>query len=102
MDNTPLLSLPLLAYKQDLQTTFHDEAIKTLDALVMLSVIDRDLSSPPASPSEGDRYIVKAPGSGDDAWDDNNVVAFIDGHWRAHPPRIGWTCYVQDEAALVA
>lgn len=102
MDNTPLLALPLLANKQALQTTFHDDAIKTLDSLVMLSVIDRDLSSPPASPSEGDRYIVKAPGSGDDAWQDDHVVAFIDGHWRTHPPQLGWTCYVQDESALIA
>ncbi len=102
MDNTPLLSLPLLANKQALQTTFHDEALKALDALVMLSVIDRDLSSPPASPAEGDRYIVKAPGSGDDAWEDDNVVVFVDGHWKAHLPQPGWTCYVQDEAALIA
>lgn len=102
MDNTPLLALPLLADKQDLQTTFHDDALKTLDALTMLSVLDRDRSSPPASPNEGDRYIVKAPGSGDDAWDDDNVVVFIDGHWRAHPPQTGWTCYVQDEGALIA
>ena len=102
MDNTTLLSLPLLANKQALQTTFHDEALKALDALVMLSVIDRDLSSPPVSPGEGDRYIVKAPGSGDDAWDDDNVVVFVDGHWKAHAPQPGWTCYVQDEAALIA
>ncbi len=102
MDNTPLLSLPLLADKQDLQTTFHDDGMKALDALVMLSAIDRDLSSPPASPDEGDRYIVKAPGSGDVAWEDDNVVVFIDGHWRAHPPQPGWTCYVQDEGALIA
>ena len=102
MDETPHLAMPLLANKQALQTTFHDEAIKTLDALVMLSAIDRDLSSPPASPDDGDRYIVKAPGSGDDAWVDDNVVMFLDGHWRALPPRPGWTCYVQDEGALIA
>jgi hypothetical protein len=102
MDNTPLLSLPLLAHKQALQTTFHDEAIKTLDVLVMLSVIDRDLSSPPPSPSEGDRYIVKAPGSGDPAWLDDHVAVYLDGHWLAHEPRVGWVCYVQDESALIA
>jgi hypothetical protein len=102
MDNTVLLSLPLLANKQALQTTFHDEALKTLDALVMLSVIDRDLSSPPGSAEEGDRYLVKAPGSGDDAWQDDHVVVFVDGGWRAHAPRPGWTCYVQDEGALLA
>jgi hypothetical protein len=102
MDNTPNLALPLLANKQALQTTFHDEALKTLDALVMLSVIDRDLSSPPASPDDGDRYLVKAPGSGDPAWLGNRVVVYLEGHWIAHSPRPGWTCYVEDEGALIA
>jgi hypothetical protein len=102
MDNTALLSLPLLANKQALQTTFHDEALKTLDALVMLSAIDRDLSSPPSTPDEGDRYIVMAPGSGDDAWQDDHLVMYVDGGWRGFAPQPGWVCYLQDEATLIA
>jgi hypothetical protein len=102
MDTTPNLNLPLIAHKQGLRATFHDEALKSLDALVMLSVIDRDLSSPPVSPAEGDRYIVKSPGSGDPAWISNHVVVFIDGGWRGLAPKVGWTCYLQDEGALIA
>ena len=102
MDNTPNLNLSLLANKQALRSTFHDDALKDLDTLVMLSAIDRDLSSPPASPSDGDRYIVKAPGSGDPAWVDDNVVVYIDGGWTSYAPQVGWTCWVADEQLLLA
>ncbi|MEX2036578.1 MAG: DUF2793 domain-containing protein, partial [Xanthobacteraceae bacterium] len=102
MDNTPNLNLSLLANKQALRSTFHDDALKDLDTLVMLSAIDRDLSSPPASPSDGDRYIVKTPGSGDPAWVDDNVVVYIDGGWTSYAPQVGWTCWVADEQLLLA
>ena len=102
MDNTPNLNLSLLANKQALRSTFHDDALKDLDTLVMLAAIDRDLSSPPASPSDGDRYIVKTPGSGDPAWVDDNVVVYIDGGWTSYAPQVGWTCWVADEQLLLA
>jgi hypothetical protein len=102
MDKTPNLQLSLMANKQGQRSTFHDDALKALDTLVMLSVIDRDLSSPPVSPDEGDRYLVKAPGSGHAAWADDHIVVFLDGDWLPHEPRLGWTCYVQDEGVLLA
>lgn len=102
MDKTPNLQLSLMANKQGQRPTYHDNALKDLDTLVMLSVLDRDLSSPPASPSDGDRYIVKTPGSSDPAWVDDNVVVYMEGHWWPHEPKLGWTCYVQDESALLA
>ena len=39
----------------------HNEALRTLDALVQLMVLDKDLASPPGSPADGDRYRT-APG----------------------------------------
>ena len=36
----------------------HNEALRMLDALVQLSVLDRDLSAPPDAPADGARYIV--------------------------------------------
>ncbi len=36
----------------------HNEAIRALDAIVQLAVLDRDLAAPPGSPGEGARYIV--------------------------------------------
>jgi hypothetical protein len=102
MDTTPNLNLALLANKQALRSTFHDDALKDLDTLVMLAVIDRDLSSPPVSPADGDRYLVKPTGSGDPAWVDDHVVVYMAGGWRGYAPRLGWTCYVCDEHVLLA
>jgi hypothetical protein len=72
--------------------------------LVQASVIDKDLTTPPMSPGEGDCYIVAATGTG--AWVgwDNRIARYIDGEWRSYLPGAGagegWLVYVQDEDAL--
>lgn len=101
-DNTTHLGLPYVANKQAQRHIFHDEGLRILDALVMLSVADRDLSAPPASPAEGDRYIVKAPGSGAFAGKDNRIAHYADGAWFFYVASRGWLCYVADESALLS
>ena len=52
-----------------------------LDGLVQLSVLDRDLTAPPGSPADGDRYIVASGATGDWAGWDLNVALWTDGAW---------------------
>src|SRR5581483_1062712 len=98
------LRIPYIAASQAQKHVTHNEAMTLLDTLVQLSVLDKDLSSPPGSPAEGDCYIVKPAGAG--AWTgwDNRVVRFIDGAWRSYLPGsgagAGWMAYVVDEAAI--
>jgi len=99
---TPNLSLPYLDPGQAQKHVTHNEALRMLDALVMLSVIDRDLSAPPSSPAEGARYIVAAPGSGAFAGKTNQIAHYADGGWLFYSPLAGWTCFVADEGALLA
>jgi hypothetical protein len=101
MTETTNLGLPFIEASQAQKHVTHNEALRILDALVMLTVLDRDLSAPPATPAEGDRHIVKAPGSGDFAGKDNQIAHFVDAAWTFHAPREGWTCYVVDESALL-
>jgi hypothetical protein len=101
-DVSPNLGLPLYQTKQDEFEIQHNEALSMLDALVMLAVKDRDLSAPPLSPALGDRYLVKAPGTGDFAGMDNRIAQFDIGGWNFYAPLPGWTCYVQDERMLLA
>ena len=101
MTATANLGLPFIEASQAQKHVTHNEALRVLDALVMLSVIDRDLSAPPASPAEGDRYLVKATGGGSFSGKDNQIAHFSDGAWTFYPPRLGWTCYVIDEGALL-
>lgn len=60
-------------------------------------VLDKDLSTPPASPAKGDRYIVATGGSGD--WDgkDDNIAWYDGAAWQFDAPREGMLVFVDDE-----
>ncbi len=102
MDNTPNLKLPYIMAAQAQKHVTHNEAIRALDAVVQLTVIDRDLTAAPLSPADGDRYIVAVGAGGDWAGRDQNIAAFQDGTWMFYPPATGWLAWVADEDALVA
>lgn len=69
---------------------------------VHLSVKDRNLATPPASPAAGHTYIVAATATG--AWSGKEgQVAVWDGTvWAFYAPRIGWVAYIEDEEKLSA
>ena len=100
-DATPHLGLPLIAAAQAQKHVTHNEALGLLDALVQLACLDKDLSAPPPSPAEGDRYLVTAA-SPTGAWAglSGQVVRFQDGVWTGAVPRPGWFAYVIDETDL--
>ena len=56
-DATTHLLLPYILAAQAQKHVTHNEALRLLDGLVQLSVLDRDLTAPPGSPADGDRYI---------------------------------------------
>src|SRR6185503_17292140 len=67
------------------------------DALTQLAVKDKDLSAPPGSPVDGDRYIVAGSPTG--AWTGHTkeIALFINLAWRFYAPKEGWTAWVNDE-----
>jgi hypothetical protein len=64
MTTTPHLALPLIAAAQAQKHVTHNEALFAVDALLHCAVKDKDLAAPPASPAEGDRYIVAGAATG--------------------------------------
>ena len=99
MSETPSLSLPVIAPAQAQKHVTHNDALMMLDALVQLSVISRSLIAPPATPGEGDRYLVPAAATGDWAGHDHSIAAWHDGAWRFFPPQEGWRCVVVEEGS---
>ena len=100
-DRSANLSLPFILPSQAQKHVTHNEALVALDALVQLSVISAVQTAPPASPAEGERYLVPAGATG--AWsgqDDKLAVKDASG-WLFLDPREGWTAWVQDQATQV-
>ena len=100
-DATTHLLLPYILAAQAQKHVTHNEALRILDGLVQLSVKDRDLTAPPASPADGDRYIVASGATGDWAGWDLNIALWSGGAWLRLPPRTGWRAWVEDEGLLL-
>lgn len=101
MANSTLLQLPFIEAAQAQKHVTHNDALRVLDAAVQLSVLDRGLTAPPGSPSDGDRYIVASGGSGAWASKDLNIAVWQDGAWAFLVPREGWRCWVEDESTAL-
>lgn len=67
-----------------------------------LSVKDRDLATPPGSPTAGDTYIVASSPTGAWAGNTGKVAVWSGSAWVFGTPRIGWVAYVEDEEKLIA
>lgn len=100
MSDSQILSLPYILPAQAQKHVTHNEAIKALDVLVQLSVLNRDQTTPPAAPSEGDRHLVAAGASGIWVGQDNNLAAYLGGAWVFFTAGLGWQAYVQAEALV--
>ncbi len=100
-DTTTNLLLPFILAAQAQKHVTHNEALRLLDGLIQLSVLDRNLATPPGSPAEGARYIVATGATG--AWSGwaGDIALWSDGAWVRLPARTGWVVWVQDESRVV-
>ncbi len=100
-DITTHLLLPYILASQAQKHVTHNDALRLLDAMVQLSVLDRILTAPPVSPTDGDRHIVASGATGLWVGWDLNVAFWVDGVWMRLVPRPGWLAWIVDEAAFV-
>ena len=89
MSTSTHLLLPYVLAAQAQKHVTVNEALRLLDGLVQLAVLDRHLTAPPASPADGDRYIVASGATGAWAGWDLNVAYWVDGAWMRLVPRPG-------------
>ncbi len=95
------LKLPYLAAAQAQKHVTHNEALRLLDSVVQLAVLDTTLADPPASPAEGDRYIVADSATGDWATHEGEIAHFIDGAWAFAVPEPGWLAFDRNADVLL-
>ena len=100
-DATTHLALPYIMAAQAQKHVTHNEALRLLDAMVQLAVLDRDRTTPPASPADGDRHLVASGATGLWTGWDLNVAFWIDGAWIRLVPRPGWLVWVAGEGVFL-
>ncbi len=96
MATTNNLSISLVAQSQAQKEVTVNTAISVIDAVLNTGVIDRETATPPASPAEGDIYIVGASATGDWAGHDDELAYYNSG-WKFISPNEGMTIWVNDE-----
>lgn len=98
MTETPNLGLPVIVAQQAMKHITHYESLIKLDTLTQLAVIDMAVTTPPLSPSAGDRYLIGQNPTADFVGK-GGMIAFYDGaSWRFAEPRAGWLLYNQRDA----
>lgn len=98
MSNTPLFGIEELPASSSQPEIYINTAIRILEAMSQLVIIDRDLTDPPGSSvSDGDVYFVGGVGTGDWADHDLELALQLGTSWHFIPPRQGWTAYIEDE-----
>ncbi|MDO5642265.1 MAG: DUF2793 domain-containing protein [Paracoccus sp. (in: a-proteobacteria)] len=100
-ENTVHLALPYIMAAQAQKHVIYNEALRLLDGIVQLSVLDRFRTAPPGVVDEGSRFIVASGATG--AWTgwDGSVAYWIDGAWMRILPAAGWLAWVVDESAAI-
>ena len=103
METSTRLSLPYVMEAQAQKHVTVNETFRKLDALLHLAVRSRVTATEPASPDQGEAYILPAGKTGA-AWGgfgELSVAAYQDNAWMEFPPFEGMTAYIADEGVQV-
>ena len=97
VSQTDNLSLPFIMPSQAQKHVAHNEALLALDAVVQLHIISRIETAPPATSTDGNRYLVPIGATGDFNGKDGRIAALQDGVYQFYFPQTGWVAYVSSE-----
>src|SRR5262245_61450814 len=103
-EQTTNLLMPYLAAGQAQKHVTVNESLRKLDALVQLAVVSATTTAEPASPSDGQVYILPSGKTGSHwgAMTDLSLAYWRDGAWEQITPREGFRAYVKDQDVIVA
>lgn len=89
MSDTANFALPFLAAAQSQKHVTVNEAFAQMDGLLVRQVQSSSLSLPPASPLEGQSWIIAQGAQGDWAGHDMDRAVFLEGGWKFYTPLPG-------------
>ncbi len=101
MTDTVHLGMPFIEGSQAQKHVTHNEALRILDAVVQIGVLDADQTTPPVTPTNGDRHIVASGATGAWAGHADAVAVYEDGAWRFLSPKLGWCAWSDADGALL-
>jgi hypothetical protein len=94
---TARFGFPYIAADQAQKHVTHNAALDTIDAAIGGLVASATTTTAPASPGEGDAYIVPAGASGFGGVAAGAVAVYAGGAWTPSPPFFGRRAYALDE-----
>ncbi|MET0155567.1 MAG: DUF2793 domain-containing protein [Rickettsiales bacterium] len=93
------LGLALIEQGQAQKEVTANQAFAKIDAVLNMSVIDRDVTAPPVSPSAGDAYIPHATATGAWAGHENDIAYYYNSAWNFIAPKAGMAAKAAEEQA---
>lgn len=102
MSTTPNLALELVPSDSFQPWTSINDTLQLIDALLQLAIVDRGLTTPPATVAgdAGKRWIIGGSPSGAWAGQGGNIALCTGANlWRFIAPKEGFLAWVIDEAA---
>lgn len=98
-DITANLEMPYILPSQAQKHVTHNEALQRLDAVTQLT-ITASVAAPPATPAEGDCYLVAASPTGAFAGKSGKLAFRQDGSWIFITPKRGWRAWFIADSSL--
>ena len=101
--DSPVIGAPELVEAQAIPATTVNEQMRRLEqGARSFTFLDRDLTAPPASPADGDCYLVAASPTGAWAGKGGQIAFRMSTAWEFIAPRPGFRAYVHDEGIHIA
>lgn len=95
MSNSPRLGIPYLVPSQSQKEVTHNEMINMLELLLQGAVIAIQ-DTPPATPIEGELYIIGNSPNGDWVGLSKYLACYIGDAWKTLAPKEGWRVWNKD------
>lgn len=99
MSTTPIFGMEELPASSSQPEVYVDTALRILEIMAQLVLVDRHLTAAPGAPNDGEAYYVGGVGTGDWAGHNHELALYVGTGWKFITPRTGWIAYIEDEDA---